>query len=318
MSEIKPLNLVENRNPSLRAPDHGSAIKAATRYIDTIDTRLSGELTLLSSHLPSLDERFPGWLAAGNLVIVAARPSMGKTALTQHLAEHVSESESVLLASFEMPEAQIIDRSVSRRTGLVRSTLMRPSEDDMDSIREGIREFSKLNFFIDDRPQPLSHFLADVRALYHHLKETDKPLKMMVVDYLQLIEAPGANRTEQVGRVSRELKLLALELDITVIALSQLNRDLEKRKHQKPLLSDLRESGSIEQDADVVIGLWRDLSPSGEPLSDQAEAIFLKNRHGERGTAELRWSGERVSFEDKPERKGPKAVRGWQRETFDE
>ena len=276
-----------------------SAEEAAADYIKVLGKRCRGERHDMHSPLTDVDSKFPGWLHPGRLIVVAARPSVGKTSLAQLIAEHCAEHHgAAAIFSLEMNEEEILDRSISRRSGYSMHELRNADQATAAEVIEDVERFGALPLHIDDRSDSIDEIIDVIRRLHMQLRDTEHPLRVVMVDYLQLVLAAGGNRAEQVGAVSRALKRAALDLGIAVLALSQLNRDIEKRTHTKPLLSDLRESGSIEQDADIVIGLWRDMGDDGVQQSGTAEVIVLKNRHGQRGSVEVAWIGERTLFAD--------------------
>jgi replicative DNA helicase len=236
-------------------------------------------------------DRLVGLWRPGATYVIAARPAVGKTALTVCLAIGMSKTDPVLFQSLEMPHAELTDRALSA-TARIDSSLIREcrlSDGDMQDLAAAAERLSKRKLFIDDRS---GLKLSQIRANCHRLANTTG-LRVLIVDYLQLVKADGEkqSREQQVGEVSRGLKELAKEFQIPVIALAQMNREFEKRgKGQRPQLSDLRESGSIEQDADVVAFLHR------EEGAETAEFIVAKGRSVPTGTVQLRYQPEFTRF----------------------
>jgi replicative DNA helicase len=280
-------------------------------FVDALQERFDrgAEFSGLTTGLKALDER-TGGLRAGELTIVAGRPGMGKSALAAGIAEHVvfGCGEDVYSVNLEMRERQQIGRLMARAGG-VRLSAIRglPSEQDVeDAAATALRLHEAAKRLHMDRASDLSvaQIRQRARVLNRRLKRQGRSLKLVVVDYLQLITPPSGERNEtaQLTIISRGLKSMALELGVHVIALSQLNREVEKRQPPRPMLSDLRGSGSIEQDADSVFFLYRpdyylgDQTPPD--LVGLAELIAAKMREGEPGTDALRWTGERVRFSD--------------------
>lgn len=244
----------------------------------------------MPTHIPGLDRRLGGGLKPGKLIILAARPGVGKTSLALQLGRSVaSDGHPGGFLSQEMEAGEIVDRAVSSAGRIDGLSIATGSMDDGDWERalDALHELADLPMWIDDQPA-LS--LLDIRA-----KARSVPgIKWLVVDYLQLCSSTlkRESRTAQVGEISRGLKELAKEMGITVIALSQLNRDVEKRNPPRPVLADLRDSGEIEQDADAVLFLWPLVKPDAS--ADGAARIaldFAKVRGGVPGDMVLRFDG---------------------------
>ena len=263
-----------------------------------------GEMSEHENHLPGLstglsaiDQKITG-LNKSDLILLAARPGMGKTSLALNVALNVArEGKTVAVFSLEMSREQLATRLLSSealvennrlRTGLLRET-------DWEKIAGAATVLNRLDIRIDDNPL-LS--VADMNAKCRRLEG----LALVVVDYLQLMTSAGGgrggeNRQQVVSDMSRMLKIMAKELNVPVICLSQLSRANEKRDDKRPMLSDLRESGAIEQDADIVLFLYRDdYYNEDSEKHNIAECIVAKNRHGETGKVELRWMPEYTQF----------------------
>lgn len=235
-----------------------------------------------------------GGLHGGELILIAGRPGMGKSSFAVNIAEHIAfkENKTVAIFNLEMPKVQIVNRIMCSQA-LVDSHKMKSGEieaDDWVRIGRAVNKFYQAPMFIDDTA---TITVSEIRAKCKRLKQTHQ-LELIVIDYLQLMQAPGRveSRQQEISSISRSLKILAKELDIPVIALSQLSRNVESRSDKRPMLSDLRESGAIEQDADIVMFLYRDEYYNKESEDKGvAECIIAKHRSGETSTFKLGWQG---------------------------
>ncbi len=237
-------------------------------------------------------DRLLGGLQRSDLIIIAARPSMGKTTFVLNIAEHVAvnEHKTVGIFSLEMSKEQLVDRLISS-IGRVESWKLRNgqlSEDDMSNLIQAQAQLAEVNLFIDDAPMAT---VMEVRAKARRL-QAEHGLDLICIDYLQLMQGSARNqenRVQEVSEISRSLKALAKELNCPVIALSQLSRAVEARNDKRPMLSDLRESGSIEQDSDVVMFLYRDdyYTKNREEHNNLVDVIISKHRNGPTGEAKL-------------------------------
>ena len=259
-----------------------------------------GGIPGLATGLPDLDQTILG-LNAGELILIAARPGMGKTSLALNIALHVGKTsgKTVAVFSLEMAREQLTTRLLAGE-GLVDSQKLltgKLSADEWRRVGAAATTISATDIRIDDNP---SLSVADMNAQCRRIPN----LGLVVIDYLQLMQSAGSghgwsneSRTQAVSDMSRMLKIMAKELNVPVICLSQLSRANEARQNKRPMLSDLRESGAIEQDADIVLALYRDGYYNKECENPNlAEAIILKNRHGETGTLELMWLPEYTTF----------------------
>ena len=270
-----------------------------TAYDDMVKNSMStGTVTGLSTGFTYLNN-MTGGLHGGELIIVAGRPGMGKSSFAVNIAEHVAIKENVPVAIFnlEMSKTMIVNRIICSQA-LVDSQNVRKGEfqpEDWLQICSVVDKLSKSPIYIDDSS---SITVSEIRAKCRRLKQT-KNLGLVVIDYLQLMQGGGKsdNRQQEISNISRSLKILAKELDIPVIALSQLSRSSESRGDKRPMLSDLRESGAIEQDADMVIFLYRD-DYYNEDSSEKniAEINIAKQRSGSTGTLKLGWQGRFTKF----------------------
>ena len=264
-----------------------------------------GGLTGLTSGFKDLDDITSGWQPS-DLVIVAARPSMGKTAFAMNLVENMlmATDKGTLVFSMEMPADAIVMRMLSS-IGRIDQTRIRNGnleQDDWPRLTSAISLLKDKPLYIDDTPAlSPTEMRSRARRIARELDAQGSGLGMVMVDYLQLMRAPGNNegRTAEISEISRALKGLAKELNCPVIALSQLNRSLEQRPNKRPVNSDLRESGAIEQDADVIAFIYRD-EVYNEDSTDKgiAEIIIGKQRNGPVGTVRLAFLGQYTKFED--------------------
>ncbi|THD01477.1 replicative DNA helicase [Panacagrimonas perspica] len=246
-------------------------------------------------------DRATSGLGPGDLMILAARPSMGKTSLAMNIAENVAIDRKIGVAVFsmEMSAEQLGLRVLSSRSGVALKNLRDGNLGDaeMDALVWAMGRLRESPLFIDEAGglSPM-----DLRAKARRLKQREN-IGLMVVDYIQLMQVPGKgdNRVQEVSEISRQLKSLAKELAIPIIALSQLNRGLENRDNKRPRMSDLRESGGIEQDADLVVFIYRDWVYDKTKDEREAEIIIAKQRNGPLATIPLSFVGANTKFEDR-------------------
>lgn len=262
-----------------------------------------GALRGVSTGFPDIDNVLAG-LQKSDLIVLAARPSFGKTSLALDFAKNVALKENVPVGFFslEMSQEQVIDRIVAAQAGvdLWRLRTGRLSDkgenNDFDRIREAMETLSKIPLYIDDVASPT---VMQIRAMSRRLQAEHGNLGLVVVDYLQLIRGhdQAESRVQEVSQISRSLKAMAKELNVPVLALSQLSRAVEMRSDAVPKLSDLRESGSIEQDADVVMFIYRaDKVRKNTERKNIAEIMIEKHRNGPTGKVELYFDEETASF----------------------
>jgi len=273
------------------------------KTMDRIDTLFhsNNPITGIPTGYHDLDEKTSG-LQSSDLVIIAGRPSMGKTGLAMNIAEHVAIKSRmpVLIFSMEMPGEAIVMRLLSSlcRIDQLRIRTGKLADEDWPRISSTVSMLSDAPLFIDDTPA-LSP--AEMRARARRIAKEHGQLGLIVVDYLQLMQVPGhnENRTAEISEISRSLKSLAKELKVPVVALSQLNRGLEQRADKRPVMSDLRESGAIEQDADLIVFIYRDeVYNENSPDKGTAEIIIAKQRNGPIGKVRLTFLGQFTCFEN--------------------
>lgn len=274
-----------------------------TRAVDRIDELAGsdGDLTGLASGYKDLDEMTSGWQKS-DLVIVAARPSMGKTAFAMNLVEHaiLNDDKPVLVFSLEMPAESLIFRMLSS-LGRIDQKKIRTGDikdDEWTPFNDAVAKLKDKNLYIDDSAgvSPM-----EMRSRVRRIVREHGSIGMIVVDYLQLMQIKGTseNRVNEISEISRSLKLLAREFECPVIALSQLNRGLEQRPNKRPVMSDLRESGAIEQDADVILFIYRDeVYNEDSPDKGIAEVNIGKQRNGPIGSIRLSFLGQYTRFEN--------------------
>ena len=259
------------------------------------------DVTGLTTGFRDLNKKING-LQRSDLLLIAARPAMGKTAFALNLVQNAAlkGDASVAVFSLEMSKEQLVQRMVAAQSSVELKKIKTGTlaANDWPRITDGMAVLSGAKIHIDDTP---GIKISELRSKCRKLK-IEKGLDLVLIDYLQLMEGEGQNesRQQEIAKISRSLKILAKELDCPVVALSQLSRAPEQRADHRPMLSDLRESGSIEQDADIVMFLYRDeyYNPDTEK-KNIGEVIVAKNRHGETGTVELVWFGGIQKFADK-------------------
>ncbi len=273
-----------------------------TRVVDRIDTLFHQDepITGVPTGYGDFDAMTSG-LQRSDLIIVAGRPAMGKTTFAVNIGENaaIKHDKSVALFSMEMPAEQLALRMMSSlgRIDQHRLRTGKLGDDDWPRLTSAMGLLSESKIFIDDTPA-LSP--SELRARCRRLKR-EHGLDLIIVDYLQLMQIPGfkENRTGEISEISRALKSLAKEMDVPVIALSQLNRGLEQRPNKRPVMSDLRESGAIEQDADIIIFIYRDeVYNEDSPDKGTAEIIIGKQRNGPIGNVRLTFIGQFTRFEN--------------------
>jgi replicative DNA helicase len=297
--EQKLLILTEQKQKKV----FSSSAEILTQVLGEIKQRLkTAQLPGLISSFSDLDAFTQGFHNS-DLIIIAGRPSMGKTAFSLAIAKNIAMKFNIGTAFFslEMTKQQLLYRLLSTETHISHTRLRsgRISKDEWLTINDGIDTLSNLSLYIDDTP---NISVAEMHFKIKKLKqENDIPLGIIFVDYLQLLEdvSKTDNRVQELSKITRSLKKLARELNVPIIVLSQLSRNVETRTNKRPMLSDLRESGSIEQDADVVIMLYRDeYYYSNTTEKNIIELILAKQRNGPVGTAKLKFDPQYLYFEN--------------------
>ncbi|OGT69338.1 MAG: replicative DNA helicase [Gammaproteobacteria bacterium RIFCSPLOWO2_02_FULL_38_11] len=273
----------------------------ATQRIDTL-YHSNQSITGLPTGYTDLDELTSG-LQTSDLIIIAARPSMGKTSFAVNIAEHaaIKTKAPTLIFSLEMPGEALALRMISSLGRIDQHHLRtgKLTDEDWPRISSAVTVLSEAKMFIDDTP---SLTPAELRVRARRIAKDQGQLGLIVIDYLQLMTVPGYkkdNRVAEISEISRSLKSIAKELHVPVIALSQLNRSLEQRTDRRPVMSDLRESGAIEQDADLILFIYRD-EVYNEESTDKgiAEIIIAKHRNGPIGKIKLTFNGQFTRFEN--------------------
>jgi replicative DNA helicase len=302
LAESKVFEIAEKRTGANEGPQNVESVLGKT--IDRLEAliKTNKEVTGVSSGYTDLDKKTSG-LQPSDLIIVAARPSMGKTTFAMNLCENamLMEEKPVLVFSLEMPAEQIMMRMLASLSRVDQTKIRTAQLDDEDWARISNTMAmlkDKDNLFVDDSSglTPM-----EVRTRARKLARDRGGISMIMVDYLQLMRVPSLsdNRTLEIAEISRSLKALAKELKVPVVALSQLNRGLEQRADKRPINSDLRESGSIEQDADLIMFIYRDeVYNENTELKGVSEIILGKQRNGPIGTVRLTFQGQFSRFDN--------------------
>lgn len=300
-AERKILSVVKNRRSSEFRTIKDVLIKTQ-RNLEIL-AQSKSDVTGIATGWYDIDKLTTG-LHGGQLIIIAARPAMGKTAFALNLATNVAltSGKPVALFNLEMGAEQLANRMLSSQ-GQVEGNKIATGKllnDDWKRINEAISQLSEAKLYMDDTP---GLTIGEIRSKCRRLASSDEGLGLVVIDYLQLITSStnyGTNRQQEVSDISRSLKTMALELNIPVIALAQLSRAVDSRENKRPIISDLRESGSIEQDADIVAFLYRDDYYNKEKVSDSntsiSEFIVAKHRNGPTKTIELLFKRDTSTF----------------------
>lgn len=271
--------------------------------VDKIETLFEqeGNITGAATGFTDFDDKTSG-LQAGDLIIIAGRPSMGKTTLAMNIAENIAINghKPVAVFSMEMPGDSLAMRMMSS-LGRIDQHKVRTGqleEDEWPRLTSALHILAETQLFIDDTPALTP---TEVRSKARRLTRDQGQLGLIVLDYIQLMQSPssGENRVQQISDISRGLKALAKEMNVPVVALSQLNRNLEQRPNKRPVMSDLRESGAIEQDADLIVFIYRDeVYNENSPDKGIAEIIIGKQRNGPLGVTRLTFLGQYTKFEN--------------------
>ncbi len=294
VAEQNILNISQDREA--KGPVHirkyiGESVELLSELSDK-----KSDVTGVSTGFIDIDKRTAG-LHGSELILIAARPGMGKTSFALNIAQNVAIKGGVPVAIFslEMPGIQLANRMLASEA-MVSSEKIKKGDlksDDWDKVGGAVDALSTAEIYIDDSS---GITMPEIGARCRRLK-AEKGLGLIVIDYIQLMNSKTSDRQQAISEISRSMKILAKDLNVPVIALSQLNRDVEKRDNKEPRLSDIRESGSIEQDADVVMFLSREgyYNPETEE-PNKTKCIFAKHRNGEVGSEYLTWLGEFFKF----------------------
>lgn len=297
-TEKSIFNLLQNRGGGEFVPIR----QVALNVLEKIETasKTQGTVTGIPTGFIDLDYKTSG-MQPSDFVLIAARPSMGKTAFVLNLVDHVAVKKGIpcMVFSLEMSKEQLVNRMLAMETNVDSQKLRTGAltDADWDAVVEGIGTIGNSKLIIDDTP---GISITELRSKCRKMK-LEYGLNMVIIDYLQLMTGSGGkgseNRQQEVSEISRSLKALAREMNAPVIALSQLSRACETRQDHRPMLSDLRESGSIEQDADVVMFIYRDdYYNKDTEIPNVAEIIIAKQRNGPIGTVNLLWRPELTKF----------------------
>ena len=298
-AEKKIFNIMQNKDKKSYSPIKDVLVDSFTQLEELYNRKQ--HITGVPSGFVELDYKTAGFHGS-DLVLIAARPAMGKTAFALNIATNAAVRANVPVAIFslEMSKEQLVNRILCSEA-MVDSNKVRTGkleEDDWTKLAGSIGPLSEAEIYIDDTP---GISITEIRAKCRKLK-LEKNIGMVVIDYLQLVQGSNkrnGSREQEISEISRSLKILAKEIGVPVIALSQLSRAAEQRPDHRPMLSDLRESGAIEQDADIVMFLYRDdYYNKDSEKKDIAEVIIAKHRGGSTGTVELLWLGSYTKFEN--------------------
>lgn len=296
-AEKKIFNIMQNKNQKGYTPIKDVLVETFNQLEELYNQKQ--HITGVPTGFSELDYKTAGFHGS-DLILIAARPAMGKSAFALNIATNAATKANVPVAIFslEMSKEQMVNRMLCSEA-MVDSNKVRTGkleEDDWVKLAGTIGPLSEAEIYIDDTP---GISVMEIRAKCRKLK-LEKNIGMVVIDYLQLVQASSrriGSREQEISEISRSLKILAKELDVPVVALSQLSRAVEQRPDHRPMLSDLRESGAIEQDADIVMFLYRDDYYNEESeKKDIAEVIIAKHRAGSTGTVELLWLGSYTKF----------------------
>ena len=298
-TEKKVFDLVQRRNAGEFVPIKQVVLNAIQK-IETA-SRTKGNVTGVATGFKDLDYQTSGFQPS-DLILIAARPSMGKTAFVLNIAQYMAFRNDVTVAIFslEMSKEQLVNRLLSMESGVDAQKLRNGNltDNDWERLVEGAEGVARSNLIIDDTP---GITLAELRSKCRKYK-LEHGLGMVMIDYLQLMTGGGRSsesRQQEISEISRGLKSLARELNVPVVALSQLSRAVEQRPDHRPILSDLRDSGAIEQDADMVMFLYRDnYYNKDSEMKNLAEVIVAKQRNGPIGTINLLWMPEYTAFKN--------------------
>lgn len=295
-SEQLIFDIAEGRDKSDIVPVSDIVMSTYSNMVENASN--PDKLTGISTGFHELNQRCGGF-HGGEFILIAGRPGMGKSSFAVNIAEHIAinDKKTVAIFNLEMPKESILKRIICSQALVDSSKLLTGKFDAKDwaDIGQKLDKIAMAPLYIDDSSTVT---VSEIRAKCHRLKQT-KGLSLVVIDYLQLMQGSGRtdSRQQEISEISRSLKIMAKELDVPVVALSQLSRAVEGRQDKRPILSDIRESGSIEQDADMVMFIYRDgyYNPDSEDRNT-AEVIIAKHRAGSTGMFKLGWQGQYTKF----------------------
>ncbi len=299
LAESKVFKIGDDRPSRGRPQPIKPLLTQAVHRIDEL-FQTKGALTGLSTGFRDIDEMTMG-LQKGDMVVVAGRPSMGKTSFAMNIAESavISSGKTVLVFSMEMPSNSLIMRMLSSLGRIDQSKIRsgQLGDEDWPRLTSAVTLLNDKPLLVDDTASLSPN---EIRSRARRVVREHGDLGLIMVDYIQLMQVPGGseNRATEISEISRSLKAMAKEFDCPVIAVSQLNRGLEQRPDKRPIMSDLRESGAIEQDADVIMAIYRDEVYNEDAEKGIAEIIILKQRNGPIGCRKLAFIGQYTKFED--------------------
>ena len=297
-AEKKIFDIIQNKNQKSYTPIKDVLIDSFTKLEELYNQK--SKITGVPTGFVDLDDKTAG-LHGSDLILIAARPAMGKTAFALNIAANaaIRQNTPVAIFNLEMSKDQLVNRILCIEAMVDSNKIMtgKLEEDDWSKLASVVGPISDSGIYIDDTP---GISIMEIRTKCRKLK-MEKNIGLIVIDYIQLIQGSNnkknGSREQEIAEISRSLKILAKELNVPVIALSQLSRAVEQRPDHRPMLSDLRESGSIEQDADIVMFLYRDdYYNEDSEKKNIAEVIIAKHRAGSTGTVELAWLGSYTKF----------------------
>ena len=296
-AEKKIFDIIQNKNQKSYTPIKDVLIESFTKLEELYNQK--SKITGVPTGFVDLDDKTAG-LHGSDLILIAARPAMGKTAFALNIAANaaIRSNTPVAIFNLEMSKDQLVNRILCIEAMVDSNKIMtgKLEEDDWSKLASVVGPISDSGIYIDDTP---GISIMEIRTKCRKLK-MEKNIGLVVIDYLQLVQGSNkriGSREQEISEISRSLKILAKEINVPVIALSQLSRAVEQRPDHRPMLSDLRESGAIEQDADIVMFLYRDDYYNKESeKKDIAEVIIAKQRGGSTGTVELLWMGNYTKF----------------------
>lgn len=297
--DVAQAELVKLLQDGDQADEWIGAAHGMTEHTSLLEERAEGKTTAMPTGLHDLDEMLEGGMRPGELIIVGARPSMGKTALAMTIGLSMAKDYSVAMLSMEMPHVELRDRMTAMLGRVSLSSVKRPARGlDWGRVVDGIEQAKALNFYVTDKG---GLNINQVRSKARNVKRLHG-LNVLVVDYIGLMVGtdPRQPRVYQLGEISRGLKTLAKELGMAVICLAQVNRKVEERADSAPSLSDLRDSGDIEQDADTVLFVHRPIQARpdmGDEFRHYAKVTVAKNRNGRCGSLNLFYQGDQTRFD---------------------
>jgi len=302
-SELQPEYLINSDEYQKEITSERRPVSLASQLnecVSDLEKRRKGTANKSETCWSTLDESWGNWIAPGRLIIVSGKTGEGKTSFAQQLSESLSIQKASLYFSLEMPAKDLSWRTISRFSGVQLQVLEDPSKltkSNVLAIEEAYRSAANLNLNIVDWADDISEIVSIIERTYESLKGSKAPLESVFIDYIQLMKAPGDNRAYQIGNITRELKKVAIKLGVTVVAVSQYNREYKRNDGQLPEITDLKDSSQIAHDADLIIDIN---VPKHDPKDgyDSVNVRVLKSRDYKRQNKKLAVVRETMNFED--------------------